>query len=50
MSWNETPLPFDTGDGVLRLIAALYRDRERCLVSISRHSMQEIDPETSSIL
>jgi hypothetical protein len=44
MSWNETSHPFDTAEGVLRLIRAIYLDRGRGLVSISHHHMQEINP------
>jgi hypothetical protein len=43
MARNETPHPFDTAEGLVRLIAAFYQDRGRGLVSISRHNVQEIN-------
>lgn len=43
MTRNETPQPFDTAEGLLRLIAAFYQDRGRGLVSISHHNVQEIN-------
>lgn len=43
-SWNGTSHPFDTAEGVLRLVAAIYLDRGRGFVSISHHNMQEINP------
>lgn len=44
MARDETPHPFDTAEGLLRLMAAIYQDRGRGLVSISHHNLQEINP------
>jgi hypothetical protein len=44
MSHNETSNPFDTAEGVLRLLAAIYLDRGRDIVSISHHNVQETNP------
>lgn len=44
MSCNETSHSFDTAEGVLRLLAAIYVDRGRGIVSISHHNVQVTNP------
>ena len=49
MSCNETSHLFDTAEGVLRLIAAIYLDRGCGAVSISHHTVQGTNPPASSM-